>query len=737
MSIDVTCIPERIVYQDPISGYKIIACTPLDNLDNIITNENYGTFTISGKDLGWLRLKSEVCIAVEHVDGAKYPETYQCLGVGGVHADGERLMVAPEDEEKILCSLMSEAQAKNCHEAYPNFVQLILDGREDEIGVEKIYNVGKKRLKEYIQKIRAHTRIITFFPCAKRYKITDNSDIKILATRYDTPAAFENEIKLNPYYVYIEILKWTFYKSDDTIASFTTPSQALRCHYACLEILRLNENETSWTRMRGNALANAVYKIAPETKEYIVPTIKEDEDIFFDPVSKMVGLRSTYLDEKKIADAIKDRIEQSPFSSLNYKDYLQSIELDLTDEQKLAVEYAATKNIMMLIGPAGSGKSASTKAIVQMLKGNLQSFLLLAPTGIAAHRLKEATGEKASTINLHLATNKSSDYDYIIIDEMSMVSVSLLSSLLATVPSSAKLIFICDEAQLASISPGNIVYDILKADIVPTVRLTKIFRYNSSGIATVATDARMGEFNPDKGPFPDFTFEYISNNPVAQVIDTYKGYLKKKYKPQDILVLTPFNVGELGTYVMNNAIQDILTKHTNKSLLIKRNANEFEFRQRDKVLYTKNNYSATVIIDDDTPHLTVDEYETNTGVLVNGDLGQIRSIEKTSDNSTAIIASFNEQLFLIEKDEIANLSLGYSETIHKSQGSQAKVVIIVVDKSHQSLLSRNLFYVAASRAQEYLHIIGDPLVIQEGLQTIEHKERNTWLYDLLKEGGRV
>ena len=366
-----------------------------------------------------------------------------------------------------------------------------------------------------------------------------------------------------------------------------------------------------------------------------------------------------------------------------------------------------------------------------MLEDNHIDYLLLAPTGIAMKRLKEATGRPASTIHMALACGVPKNFEgVVVIEESSMVSVHLLSNFLIEIGNKCKILFICDPAQLASISCGNIVQDIIDSGIVPISYLTKVFRYGTSGLATIATDTRNGEIGPrQNGTFSDYQFIPIDNKPIKQILDSYQTLLDK-YTKDDIMILSPFNKGPVGTVAINKAIQSRYNPNPDTNAIRKiSGGEEIMFKVGDKVINTHNEYHCPCFRVDDDGSLV----ESMSDIMVmNGDMGYIRHIKET-DTGIVMAVEFDTGMARIYGPYMNNLLLGYAISIHKSQGSEAKAVIVITSPMHKRMLSSNLLYVADSRAKEQLIEIGDVETIKEGLKRHEQKERDTWLCELLKE----
>lgn len=750
----VNCIPTRQLYNDYLTGFRILACIckgkPPDNLHL----NDYGNFTVSGSNLSSLTIGQEIQLDIREDLRNKREGSYKLVGLGGIKTEGEEIKVDPNQEYNILCGFMSPGQAQNVNKAYPNFIYLVLNGRENEINHKNIYNVGEYYLELYIDKVKASCRSILFMPVAMENGIEDSETIEKLSKIYLTPEELQEAFDTNPYHIYIDLVHYPFKRSDrlvlDKHPEFIDSLE--RCEYGCMEILRQNEAEGD-TRINANLLAALAKELIPEAMGHIVEAVKGCELIHYDEATKFSSFKETYEAEKTIADCIKERLssdfnKKSSYNILdeiefegyskemNWQDFQEVDGFKMTDEQTKILKLAATENVMILTGGAGCGKTSSVRALIRMLEANNRTYTLLAPTGIASKKLKESTGRSACTIHMFLNRNDTPG-EYVIIDEMSICSVPLLAKLFNKIkPLKPKIIFVCDEAQLASIDCGNIVQDILDSGVVPRANLTKVFRYNSSGLATIATDARFGTFENAMKPYPDFRFIEIGEDPVGQILEQYDKYLDQGYTKEDILILSPFNKGPVGTYVINKAIQTRYNPHPDTSATYNRKAKgediTITFKIGDKVLNTHNNYNMSSV-EYDEDGVMVDSLTTIP--VMNGDIGYVRACKDT-ETGPELIVEFDSGLAKIKGSDIGELILGYAVSIHKIQGAQAKAVIVVIDKSHKNMLTRNLFYVGASRAQQDMTIIADAGAIESGLERQENKERETWLKDMLIGGEK-
>ena len=544
----------------------------------------------------------------------------------------------------------------------------------------------------------------------KKYRIYSTKKYNQIKRMYETPQDFENEVYSRTYFTLIIFLEKNF-KLADEIALQIKPElkeSVERCIWVCRELLHKHESE-GHTKMNASALAKALHSSYPELMPFIVESVN-DPLFYFNKDNKFISLKNTWENECTIADVIKTKVQNPIDSNMEWNKYSEIDGMKLTEEQLLLLKEINNNSIVMLNGSAGTGKSQTTKALIKMLDDNCYSYTLLAPTGIAAKRLRQATGREASTIHMHLACHKFIG-NFLIIDECSMIGVNLLGLLFKFVPDKTKIILICDEAQLASISCGNIVQDIIDSKIVPIVNLTKVFRYGIGGIATVATDVRTGKELSENEEFDDYSFIPISSNPLSDISKIYENVLKK-YIPEDIMILSPFNVRSAGTYAINSILQNEYN-HNPTFLSYKKQGFEIEFKIGDRIVNTENNY-----------HMLSD-YGDELAVM-NGDIGTI-----LNNDGYITTVQFDNGIAYLENNDMYKMLLATAVSIHKSQGNQAKCVIVVIDKSHGFFLNRNIEYVAMSRAQEKLIVLGDIDTINNALSIQQEKSRETCLKNLL------
>lgn len=386
--------------------------------------------------------------------------------------------------------------------------------------------------------------------------------------------------------------------------------------------------------------------------------------------------------------------------------------IEYSGEQTQAIREAATSGLLLITGGPGTGKTTILRGILELLGQNQLRCLLAAPTGRAAKRLTEVTGEDASTIHRLLeagidpATGKMFfardaenplKCDAVIVDEMSMVDVSLLYSLLQAIPTGKRLILVGDPDQLPPVGPGFPFGDMLRSGSLPTVRLTEIFRQAQKSLIVMnAHRVNQGEMPDLKCVSSDFFFmRRTSEEAVCALIrDLCATRLPQKMGiPTDqIQVLSPTRKGAVGTVNLNRLLQAALNPQSPDKK--ERAYGDYQFREGDRVMQIRNNY--------DILWKKADGSAVGAGIF-NGDVGRIQTIDPASETLTVL---FDDRLAEYDFTQLGELEPAYAMTVHKSQGSEYRAVILTAWNGSPYLLSRSILYTAITRARELLIIVG-------------------------------
>ena len=422
----------------------------------------------------------------------------------------------------------------------------------------------------------------------------------------------------------------------------------------------------------------------------------------------------------------------------------------LSEKQKEAIRAINDNNVTIITGGPGTGKTTIIKSIIEIYKQKKYKIVLCAPTGRAAKRMTETTGEEASTLHRLLEIGKVDeeslfkkdneyqgapiDGDIIIVDEVSMVDMFIMSYLLDCIYKGTKLILVGDCDQLPSVGPGSVLKDLISSEKITTVHLDKIFRQAAkskiivnahrvnSGKKFISKDDKEMEEDSKQDFF--FIKENNQEKVLEQVLSLCNGRLKK-FGDYDffesIQVLSPTKKGLLGTKEMNKALQEELNPHREGES--EKNSMGAIFRIGDRVMQIKNNYDIYWERKDGR------EVEVGNGVF-NGETGTILNINEKEKN---ICVKFDdEKLVWYEFNDLEQIEHSYCITIHKAQGSEFDVVIMLVPQAAPMLLTRNLLYTGLTRAKKLLIVIGNERVVDYMISNVDSKKRNTGLEFKLK-----
>jgi len=370
----------------------------------------------------------------------------------------------------------------------------------------------------------------------------------------------------------------------------------------------------------------------------------------------------------------------------------------LTAQQREAVRAALTHKVSVLTGGPGTGKTTTLRALITVLGRTRHSFLLASPTGRAAKRLSEATGQPARTIHRMLGFSPSErgflhndenplDADMIVVDEASMIDLALCYSLLRAIPPDAHLLLVGDADQLPSVGAGNVLHDVIRGAVGPVTRLDVIFRQaETSQIITNAHRINRGE-SPDTSNRGDDFFVFVEEDPqkaAALLVEIVQQRIPARFgldALQDVQVLAPMYRGPLGVTALNDVLQETLNPNPSGRKAERRLAGRL-FRVGDKVIQMRNNYEKDVF---------------------NGDIGQVYGFDLTNQVMTVRL---DERLVRYDFAEADELTHAYCISVHRAQGSEYPCVVMPVATQHYLMLQRNLLYTAVTRARRLVVLVG-------------------------------
>ena len=429
------------------------------------------------------------------------------------------------------------------------------------------------------------------------------------------------------------------------------------------------------------------------------------------------------------------RISPTPIeidkTEINTFELSNGIEFD--EKQRKAIETAVKKGLMILTGGPGTGKTTTVKGIITLLKNRDLDVCLAAPTGRAAKRMTELTGFEAKTVHrlleveyrdndghkfVHNLRNPL-ETDAVILDEVSMIDVTLFSALLDALPMGCRLIMVGDNDQLPPVGEGNVLADLIKSDFIDVIRLDKVFRQAQKSLivmnAHTIVNGEMPELNV-KNSNSDFFFSQ-ENSPYKapyKVADFVTRRIPSGFgfdPIKDIQVLCPSKKGDAGTEMINHILQEQLNPPSkNKKQKVFKG---YVLREGDRVIQTKNNYDL----------VWFNGEKTGMGIF-NGEIGILQSIDLENDIINVV---FDDYEAMYSSKDIQDLELAYAMTVHKSQGSEFDAVVMPVVSVPNKLCYRNLFYTGVTRAKKLLVLVGT----QEQIKKLVDNNKKSMRYSAL------
>ena len=740
--------------------FKIYAIDVDHNKYPAIKQNKYHNVTILG-ELPTLTEGVEYEI-VGYEQDSKYGIGYKVLNIK------RDVPTTQEDMYIFLSEILTERQANEIWREYPDIVQRVKENRLDDIDLNKLKGIKEYTFNVIIEKITENFCLADLVIEFQGY--LNLSMIKKIYKKYTSIDVLKEKLQQDPYKCLCglagvgfktadgilldieKVSKENIKKGKPPIIKFDSDlrSSPERC-LACLLYL-LEENEKNGhTKMSLTELRKECLSLVPKCADHFTTAIKTDS-IYYNKETLDVSLRKTYDIEYRIAKVLLHNLRKKHEDVWNYdiEKYRNVNGIDISDEQIQYLDDICKYRINILNGAGGTGKSFSTQAAINMFKDNKKTFRLFSPTGKAAKVLADYTKEKAMTIHRGLGYNPSCGYpwtinkdnklkcDVVIVDEFSMVDIFLFEKLLDAIDfKTTRLVLIGDNAQLCSVGCGNLLHDFMETKLIPTVTLTKVFRYGEGGLMKVATDVRfcktylsnnmkntMTKFGTNK----DYTFVDLSSEAIPQnVVGLYKKLLSKGYGIEDIQVLTAKNVGDCGTVTLNNMIQKVANPNYGSKVFLK--SGDTAFFEGDLIIQKVNNYKAeldTESMDEWEREFYSNQDDKPTAFIANGETGIIKEIYQSY-----MIIDFDDIMVKYYKSDLSMIGLGYSITIHKSQGSSIKIVILCTPQSHIFMLNSNLLYVGLTRMKEVCYHLGTLQSVNQAVGKKANLTRHTFMQHLL------
>ena len=699
-------VVERITYQNPENGYAVLKVNMKDYRDLVTVVGTFGDLFV-----GTVLL----CEGYWHED-RKYGRQFKA-------AKWEEVLPATAyGIEKYLGSGMIRGigpkYASRIVERFGTDTIDIIDSQPEKL--LEIPGIGKERLRRIRESWEQQKEVKNIMIFLQNYGVSTAFATKIFKTYGNDSIRVVQE---NPFRLADDI--WGIgFKTADALAEKMgwQKDDPLRCRSGLFYTLnQLSEDGHVYaTREQLTQAAAELLEVDPAPVEKAVDLAITQADLVEE--KDAVYLPAFHHAEKGVADKLLQLLHvpvQMSLPNLDFDRIQRETGIAYDDIQKMAITTALSQNVVIITGGPGTGKTTITRGILQALQQSRQKVLLAAPTGRAAKRLSEATGKDAKTIHRLLEFKPPQGYqrnadhplegDVLIVDEASMIDIILMNALLNAIPEEMKLVIIGDTDQLPSVGPGNVLRDMIESDVIPVVRLTRIFRQaQRSRIVMNAHRINEGKFpNISNGRDTDFFFLEQEDPEAAaeEIVNLIENRLPRAYglSPFEIQILTPMQRGVIGASALNTRLQQLLNP---QEQVLHRGG--IAFGQRDKVMQIRNNYDKDVY---------------------NGDIGTVTKVDL---DERMLYAEFDGRTVSYEVSELNELVLAYATTVHKSQGSEYPIVIMPIMMSHFVMLQRNLIYTGITRAKKIMILVGQKKALAYCIHNLTVDQRNSRLRQRLQ-----
>lgn len=731
-TVEIRITPTQEMFFNEEDYYGIYRCdVNLDDIKKITEKEwtltRYGNISFKGFCPS-LEIGAEYLATIKADTASTYAGSYILESIK------QDKPITVEQQRDFLKSILTESQSQNIFEVYNNgedIIGMIQDGTFD---YQSVKGLGDKTFEKLREKVLTNLDMSEILAFLSKYGIKYNMIAK-LVKEYKNPQIVIDKINKNPYL--LTEIKGVGFKKADEIAKAVGHEMTSKFRIdSCFRYIIGEENMNGNSWIAHKQLTNRAVELLNIPKKLIDEALVNGAEGILCKDERYTT-KVVYEAEKYVARKLTEYRSRSrklfTDEELNefLDDYCATHGVELEENQRQFFFDWNENSVMLLIGGGGMGKSWLQRILLELIDTRNLRTALLAPTGKASKVMQGYTGRDASTIHRKAGVfdneeeaNKDITEDVIIVDESSMCDIFILAKFFnAITNTSARVLFVGDDFQLPSVGVGNFLYDVIHSNSVPVSKLKKVFRQANGGILEVATKVREGtKFlnDTDSGRIvfgKDCVFHLVDQQYVRDgILHHYKNVVKR-FNPDDVVVLSPTKKGKLGTVEINKELQKIVNP---KSATKK----EKEFGKKEKILYRVG----------DAVMNTVNTYEIETidgGVadIFNGDTGKIVDIDEVQK---AVIVDFEGIVVKVRFENVLNSLLHcWATTIHKSQGSQYKVVIVVIDKSMKYQLNANLIYTGISRAKDFLLVLGQAEAVNHGIAKFANMERRSFLQEMI------
>lgn len=607
-----------------------------------------------------------------------------------------------------------------------------------------VAGIGPKKLEQIVMSYKEQYELRDFIMYFQHLNISINLAMKIYR-RYGHDAI--RTVEKNPYVLADEMVGVGFKQADQIAMKMGIDFHSPFRIASGITFVLNREAGSGHTYLERDELVRKVHLELQVKPDEVIEQISQmavsgmvnverivNEDPAISPDKVGVYLPSLFYSEQQVAGKIYQLMTYaSPTKLSDIESFLENFELKrsilLADKQKEAIEASLQSGVFVVTGGPGTGKTTIINGIIEAYESLDKKVLLAAPTGRAAKRMTETTQRESKTIHRLLEFQGENNFqknadspiktDVLIIDEISMVDIVLMYRLLDAVELGTHLILVGDSDQLPSVGPGSVLKDLLSNDWIPSIRLTEIYRQSEASL--IAVNAHM--INRGESPIlnkPDKDFFFIGKSKSEDILNEIRNLVTERLPNyyslnpmEDIQVLSPVKGSGVGVEALNDMLQSVVNPPSKNKT--ERVFGKKRLREGDKVMQIKNNYNL---------EWTTKYAEEGKGVF-NGDIGYITAIDEVERTVTVVFDQEREVVY--DFPTVDELVLAYAVTVHKSQGSEFKAVIMPMAFVPPMLMSRNILYTAITRARELLVLVGEKRALSEMIKRTHEAKRNSGL----------
>lgn len=719
-------IVERVVYQNAENGYAVVEISADGELHTV-------TGTMPAVEAG------ESIIA--------FGKWYDHPSFGMQFQAKEVEHIRPQTVEAIyryLCAGairgIGIATAQRLVDAFGENTLEVMEKEPERVAT--LRGITLKKAAQWSEALAADNGMREMLLFLGRYGISPNEAVRIYKAFGNS---YMERIEENPYCLCTEGLGIDFFRADSIAQIMERPQDFIgRIRAGILYVLRHNLGNGHTCLPRGPLVQAAVRLLGVETDrvEEAIDDMKELRFLFSHRFgdTEYLYLERYFEAEQFISERIRFMKRYPAVSISGIENHIRAVEescgIVYAELQKEAIRRALGEGLLILTGGPGTGKTTTLQGIIRILKQKGETVFLAAPTGRAAKRMSELTGEEAKTIHRLLqvqwdtedkpvfAKNEKNllECDAMVVDELSMVDVVLFESLLRALPIGCRLILVGDSDQLPSVGPGNVLGDLIASKQVPVVALKEVFRQAMKSLIVLNAHRIVTGKMPELGS-KDGDFFFLPRRRAEDISETIVSLCEKRL-PQaygfnamnEIQVLCPGRKGPLGTGALAALLQTALNpaQEGKRELTV----GSIIFREGDKVIQTKNNYQLP---------FEKENGEMGEGIF-NGDIGTLVKIDRRAGYALVMM---DDKLVTYDFEQIRELEPAYALTVHKSQGNEFPAVILPAFPFAPQLLYRNLLYTAVTRAKSLLIIVGQEEIIEKMIENDRKTRRFSGLRFLL------